>query len=252
MGQRRDNGTGKQFGSHVDYVVEGALPSGSLSVFQSAPTAVATCDVVIRPSRYLTKITVRPGGGSDGFDDIDADAVLFPMLAGWAPESCTRSKGGSRTKLPVFDTAEGYLLEVPPDVRKIAAWYILWLDRGKRVRELPDGFLRMLSPLRYEYFVIGRLCDIAEKARRTRMRDDALERLEEYGKDDRLPARQSAVAAAGKILEHLDRRDEMEGNMGSSGHGGGFTLAVNIAAMIGGGETKVVSEVVDAGQQQAD
>lgn len=252
MGQRRDNGKGKQCGSHVDYVVEGALPSGSVTVRtgMAVPTRVTGNAVPIRPSKYMHGITVFPGGGSDGLDDIDADAVLFPQIAGWDAAVCTRSKTGMHSTLPQYDTADDYLREVPIDARRVVAWYVRWLETGKRVRELPDGFMRMLQPLRYEYLVLGRICDIAEKARLSRMRTEALERLAEYSADERIPVRQSAVAAAGKVLDHLDRRDEMEAERGasSSGGGGGITLSVNIAAMLGGAGAASVggaAEVVD-------
>lgn len=253
MGQRRDNGTGKQFGSHVDYVVEGALPANTMSVARkSSPVAV----VKVRPSKYMKTVPIVPGGGTDGFDDLDADAVLFPMIAGWDAGVCAKEKrpgmGIMKSKLPVYDSAEEYLQEVPGHIRKAVAWYVTWLDAGKKMRDLPTGYRRMLAPVRKEYQILGRICELAETMRTEQIRDRALDRLLEFSEDDRLPVRQCAVNAAGKILEHMDKRDELMGiGNNNAGVGGGFTLSVNIAAMIGGGETKVVSEVVDAGQQQA-
>lgn len=237
----------------MDYVVHGALPHGA-DVVVAAPQAAdvpAVASVPIRPSKFLKEVRIIPGGGEDGFGDIDADGILFPLVEGMEASLCTRSRGGKASKYPVYDTAEEYLLEVPEDIRKMVAWYVQWCGSCQKVRSLPPGFLFQLEPVRREYLVLGRLIRIAEKTRAEMMRAQVLEKLVDYSADDRIPVRQSAVAAAGKVLDHLDRRDEIEalesaGSAGNSG-GGGFTLSINIAAMIGGGVgNNGISEVIDA------
>lgn len=252
MGQTRDTGKGKQSGSHVDYVVEGALPENAETqvVVREPADSMAVVSVPIRPSKFLTELAVVP----DGMEDVDAMGILLPMTVGLDPSMCARISVNHKVGIagrPVYETVEEYLREVPEYILKMVAWYILFLETGKRVRELPQGFMRQVVAACGEYLVLGRLRDLAEKAREEMRRLSALDKLDDYSDDDRIQVRQSAVAAASKMVEHIDKREELRGGVAEQHRGGGFTLQVNVAAMLGKDDKpKVVEsvEVIDAGK----
>ena len=249
MGQTRDNGSGKQFGSHVDYVVEGVVPFGSLDVVGAGDVQERSLSVPYRPSRLVRAVRSAPKGGWGApMDDpmwMDTMMLYAPHIV---PGRCHSNWGKSRN-YPVYDTVMEYLQEVPLDILRLTAWYVRWCEAGEgRYKDLPQQMRIELHAARGEYPVCGAIMNYAEEMRLNQMSGNALERLVEFSEDDRPFLRQSAVAAASKLVDFKERRDAAKSVQESSVGGGGLTLSVNIAAMLGAAmpvaEIKSV-EVVD-------
>ena len=253
MGQTRDNGTGKQCGSHVDYVVEGALPSNSLElgdlVTGGAPLRAGLVKIPIRASELLPRVTCSPREGWGGRAD---DVRWFDSLARWAPmvrvDQC-HGKWGKSRDYPVYDDVLDYLREIPPDVMRLAGWYVEWcLEAQQRMKSLPARLRSELLSVKAEYPVLGKIFHQVQELRMERFAEDAVERLAEFSEDERPQVRQSAVAAASKLLEMRDKKlDREAASAPSTSVGGGFTVNVNIAQMLG--DTSAVGvqgEIVDA------
>lgn len=254
MGQTRDNGAGKQCGSHVDYVVEGALPCDSLErlILDGERIRGGLVKIPIRQSELLPKVTSAP---RDGWGAPLNDVCWFDSLARWAPMvrvgQCHSSWGKARD-YPVYDDVLDYLREIPQDIIRLAGWYVDWcLEAQGRMRSLPARLRSEVLSIRAEYPVLGKIFHQVQELRKERFAEDAIERLAEFSEDDRIQVRQSAVTAASKLVEMQDRKLDREAiNAPQTGVAGGFTLSVNIAQMLGGdaggSAVNVQGEVVDA------
>jgi hypothetical protein len=254
MGQTRDTGSGKQFGSHVDYVAEGAVPSGSMEIIGEVEIADGSLTVPYSPSLLVRAVRSAPKNGWGArMDDPMWMETLMLYSPHILPGRCHTTWGKAR-KYPVYDTVAEYLHEVPLDIVRLVAWYVRWCEIGEgRYKDLPHQMRIELHAARGEYPVCGAIMSFAEEMRTNQMSGNALERLVEFSEDDRPFLRQSAVAAASKLVDFKERRDAANAAHEGPTGGGGLTLSVNIAAMLGAampaaGVVKSVEVVDESGR----
>lgn len=255
MGQTRDNGTGKQFGSHVDYVVEGALPSNSQIVVCDGDTIRGSLTTIpVRASEMLPRPRGVPhdGWGAELDDPRWLDALLH-----WVPlirvGQCRNSWGKARD-YPSYESTIDYLYEIPQPIIRLAGWYVEWcLEASGRMKDLPPRLRTELLSVKAEYPILSAIFHHVQSVRAERFAENALERLAEFSEDDSPMVRQSAVSAAARLLDLHDKKLDREAMAApQNATGGNFTLNINIAQMLGkaavagGGDVCVSGEIINS------
>lgn len=206
MGQTRDNGIGKQYGSHVDYKVRGELPVGFVG------EAEEKWDLpIVRRLRNGMKLRLpRKYDKAEDWRGVVGGALLgIDVQEMWPTE---RQKG----KIPRFPDVDCYLAELPDDVCIVVGWYLRFVEEGRRFKDLPEGYLSQISGLSRYYPAVRCAIEHALEARKWAQRAETMDYLMDYATDTEETVRSSAVRASGLVQEYAKAGN---GAVGSAGIG---------------------------------